>query len=503
MIAPNQSGDIYSSLSAHKPVNRTDFSYKSVESSNKRKTGPKVLHGEDFELRGGKRQRIQADARDQQRNFSTLSWMIRKHVSYTSQFAFKIRTTDQELTRRLKDWFEDAQKKKNFDVSERHALNRASALFEMAKVTEGDAAMVRIKGGSIQLVESSLICKPTKDKNGKPVSKRVQQVNEQGLILNKWGAVTHYCICKWDEGQRERVFDYLAKSENVFFDGYYTRVSQTRGISPLASALNTMRDLHESYDYTLMKIKVSTLFGVAFYRDAPDGDEWNSNGSPGIEHDDDGAESDAPTYQMDMTGGVMNLDLNDGDRAEVVESKTPHEDTQGFWAAMARCALMALDIPYGLYNSDGMNLALIKAQFAEYERTSREKQDANRVIWEEWRDWQIELAESSDPEISRLINATYGDDRKALLRSVMVIPIGAPLLDRKSDAEADDKEISNGTTSRQRICKRRNQDWFEILDELDEEEKQLKERGVTVTIGSPGANGLNIETPAPAESAAE
>ena len=52
--------------------------------------------------------------------------------------------------------------------------------------------------------------------------------------------------------------------------GFFDRFDQLRGISPLAPAVNTLRDCYEGYDYALAKMKVAQLFALAFYRQQAD-----------------------------------------------------------------------------------------------------------------------------------------------------------------------------------------------------------------------------------------
>ena len=47
--------------------------------------------------------------------------------------------------------------------------------------------------------------------------------------------------------------------------------------------------------------------------------------------------------------------------------------------------------------------------------------------------------------------------------------------------------LSNGLTSRQRLCREQNLDFFEIADELGEEQSYLADRGVIFSIGQPGS----------------
>jgi len=103
--------------------------------------------------------------------------------------------------------------------------------------------------------------------------------------------------------------------------GYFDRFDQVRGVSPMAAGVNTLRDTYEGFDYALAKMKVSQLFGLAFFREKSDPVDQPSPS------DDDGA-----GYEVDFGRGPVLLDLDPGDRAEFLESKSPATEFQQFLA---------------------------------------------------------------------------------------------------------------------------------------------------------------------------
>lgn len=496
MIAPARQTDIYHTAKGSDGNGRMQLGYDATESKGKRRPSPRKTTHEDIQLPAKKRKLLTANGRDQLRNFPLVGWMIRTHISYVSQFDFKIRTPNADLNKLLKRHFAKATRRENFDIAKRHNFNRAMALFEMSKAIEGDAAMVKIKGGPIQLLESELIAKPTAAADGRKLPKKVVDlVGDNGLILNREGAVKEYCICRWDASKKTLIYDRMVKAENVFFDGYFTRVSQTRGVSPLSAALNSLKDLHESFEWTSIKIKLVSLMGIVFKRDGIDEDFGVSRSGYDTDGtDEDGAGERDSGYELDFSGGLMNMDLNPGDDAHVLESKTPFDTTQSYWDTVIRNALLTFDIPYALYNGKDSNLARMKGDKANYERSAKEKRANNRVIVEDWAAWQVQLAAASNPIIADLIAETYGDDPEALLEEgIKVIATGTPLLDRKEDVEAAALEIANGLNSRQNVLKERGLDFFDILEDLAVEEKAFEDNGVTVTIGQPGSNTATEE----------
>jgi capsid protein len=58
------------------------------------------------------------------------------------------------------------------------------------------------------------------------------------------------------------------------------------------------------------------------------------------------------------------------------------------------------------------------------------------------------------------------------------IPRGLPWIDPLKEVNANIAALQAGLTSRQRICKERGEDFYEIADERREEEEYLRESGL-------------------------
>lgn len=489
------------------------FSYQAVEEKGRRQTSPKATKHEDIQLPISKRKKLYATAEDQQRNYSLVAWAIRKHISYVSQFNFKVRTDNDDLTKALERKFKTATKRRNYDIAQRHGMHSGMALFESSKVVKGDCVKIKIanSGGAVQMVEADLIAYPDKSAPGGKLPEEVtDHVNKDtGLILGKFGNTEKLCICRWGTDGKTKVFDRLVDADDCFYSGYFSRFAQSRGISPLTAALNQYKDLYESYEWTLLKIKAHALLGFAFKRDAGEDDGLPTRGVEGYDTDADGAEQPEPGYSIDMSGNIINLDLEPGDDVDMLESSTPNSGAIEFWKDITRVALLAVDIPYVMYDPTSSNKSQYDSAVAQYLASAKEKQRANRELLEEWRDWQLELMLANDPELRAMVTAAYGDDIEALQETIQVIPIAMPVVDLKGQAEGYAALIAQGMYSRQRACMEMNIDFYTNADELAEEEAYLAHKGVTVVIGQPGQGttaeqetaSAEIETPEEEESA--
>jgi len=78
-----------------------NFEYDALKPNGKRKSAPGRVIREDAELRGGKREKLQSNARDIAKNFSIAAWAIRRHLDYVARFSFNPITGDRGLNKDL------------------------------------------------------------------------------------------------------------------------------------------------------------------------------------------------------------------------------------------------------------------------------------------------------------------------------------------------------------------------------------------------------------------
>ena len=306
----------------------TQLAYHAIVDKGRRAAAQTKITGEDYQLKGTNRKKLQATAQNHARNIALLGWMVRKHLDYVSQFGVHIKTQYPELDKRIRQLFEWHSRAKNIDIARRHNRDEMMRLFEAQKTLLGDSLFIKLQTGQLQAIESDRITNP----GGKdPI---VKKATENGLILDQFGAVDQYLICNRKEDGSGYVLDHAESWENVIFDGYFdTRFDQTRGVSKVASAINMLSDLYEGMEWTMLKIKLHALFGIAIKRDG--------SGT----YDQPGATAATQTTEIAPTG-LFSLSLKGGDSIDTIESKTPASETQAFYTMLIRLVLLCLDIPY-------------------------------------------------------------------------------------------------------------------------------------------------------------
>jgi hypothetical protein len=489
----------------------TKLEYDATVNKGRRKAPSQTITAEHVQLPASKRSKLLATVQDQVRNAATLAWMVRHHLDYVARFRFQFRSGNEQLDSLMERYFDWHGRPANFDIARRLGREEAFRMFEAEKVTAGDAAMVMLATGQLQAVESDMIAFPKigpREKRGVygKVPKEVALVDKDtGVLINNYGAIDKFCICNRGWDGKQVAFDHLEGFENVIFDGYFTRFSsQVRGISPLSTAVNTIQDLYEGFEWNLLKAKIHAIFGVAIMRDyaatGSDQEEVSSLGAAsGITTGTDeamtqAAETDAGTKSISSSlqkltpDSLLMVDMDTRGRIEMLESSTPSNEFQAFSEMMTRIAMLALDIPYSAFNTAQSSFSAMIADNNLYEVSCRHKRDKNKWKRHEYSDWLIrrEWEAPGAWELKAAAEAAGITRLRDLQEKVEWIPSGAPWLQKLQEVQGDIKAISCALDNPIDICQRRGGDVFKNIDKIAEVNAYAKLKGVPIMVGESG-----------------
>jgi capsid protein len=451
--------------------------YEAAEDRDRRRV-PVVKHGsEDTLLTQRKRDVLTANARDLNRNFSTVAWMIRRHLDYVAAFQFQGRTGNEIFDNQLEAWVERVSQRQFFDVAGRHRRSRFLRLAELRAVLDGDFGWMRIQGGSCQGIEGDRIRNPPDNFKGTWI---------HGVKVNDAGRAQAYALHKRQGSQIK--FDTTVKASNLFLHGTFDRFDQVRGVSRLAAAMNDFRDVFEAKDYALAKLKVEQLFALALYRDA--------DVSAGTVDKYTTAEGETETaertkYSTDFGRGPILLDLDPGDRAEFLESKHPSAETQAFFQLITMVALKALDIPYSFFDESHTNFFGSRGAWLHYERSCGEKRDDLAELLDWWTTWRLQDA------------VIYGELELPAGMTVADInwewvPVGMPWWNPVAEIKADAMACTAGFDNVNRVVKDRGRG--EFRDNVDANAAAIKyarSKGIILDIDTVGLALLKTNQPIP------
>ncbi len=427
-------------------IHISSFGYDAAtDPHGKRRAVSSRLMGEDAVLDKNKRKKTIASSRDMFRNFAIASWAVRKHLDYTTQFTFQARTKDKEFNRQAEKIVAQMGNRNNFDIARRHALPRFIRLAECRSICDHDVGVIKLRTGHLQAIESDRIQNPPK------ISDKENWT--QGVRTNPQGAALAYGI--YNRGRGGKSFEYgrTVPARNFWLHGVFDRFDQFRGISPVVSAINSMRDVYEGIDFGLAKIKVEQMFALAFFRE--------SAAAPPI-IDPDNPAPEVGGYEVKLDGSSMVLDMDPGDRAEFLKSDAPGSNTVDFLQAVIAIALKSLDIPYSFYDESFTNFFGSRAAWQHYERSCKDKRARLVELLEWWSTWAIQRA-VIDGRLKLPAGTTMADQWWEW------VPDGMPWWDPIKEINGDILAIKAGFTTPQKVVKARGGgDFYDNIDQIQE-----------------------------------
>lgn len=419
--------------------------YDAVKTSKRRKAPRGRIRHEDQILKMPDRQKMSESTSDLFRNFSTAAWCVRKHLDFVTRFAFEARTDSDELNRAIEARVAERSKKGSSHSRGLHRLGRMVRIWECLRVLSGDCGVFRLRDGSLQTIEHDRIRDPGVTDVASP-----KDLNNwhNGVKINKRGRHLAYGIhSRTTSGGYE--FERTVKGSDLHLFGYFYREDQDRGVSPLSSSINSFRDAYEGLDYTLARMKVSQLFGLAIYQEENEGSE----------------------ISLDFGAGPQLLRLGETDKAEFLESKQPSFELQQFYGISISIALKALDIPYSFYDENYTNFFGSKAALMQYLQSAAEKREDVKELL----NWVVTFWLALD-----IIDGNLVLPRGMTLSDVNFewIPRGLPWWDMTRDVTAINKAIDNKLMTRTQFRREFFADNWEqdVLPVLAKEEKQISEQ---------------------------
>jgi capsid protein len=426
------------------------FGYDATVSGGKRKRPATEKRSEDLILNERKRDLLASATRDLQRNFALVAWAVRKHLDYVSMFDFQMRTGEDALNidieRRMSEWM----RPQNCDATGRHPFQRLLRIIESRRTIDGDVFAVKQRSGKLQVVEADRVRNPERQPG--------QMDWYNGIKVDTAGRTLAYAI--HDRTPHGFVFARDVAAGRMIHHGYFERIDQVRGVSPLAAAVNSFRDVYEGVDYALAKMKVEQLFALVFYRDANEsiGEVSGQSGS----------------YNVDFGKGPVQLDLDPGDQANFLKSDNPGSNTQEFLKAVISIALKSLDLPLNFYDESHTNFFGSRAAWLLYDRSCIAKradvQEFLRkvTVWK-LRQWVVEDG------LRLPAGMTLND------LPFEWVPRGMPWWDPKKEIEGSLAAMRAGLDNPYRITKETGRGEFEEnIDQIARAQQYAAERGVSL-----------------------
>lgn len=450
------------------PAAAAQLSYDAVEQRGRRKSPTIDSRSEDLILDSTKRSKAQATTLDLCRNFSVARWMIRRHLDYVASFDFHSRTGDDQFDDQVDTFMQRWFRKYACDRAGRHPFWRIIRLAEMLRTTSGDCGLLKLSDGRLQAIEGDRVRNPS----GATIAGDAQQW-VHGVKLDPAGKALAYSI------HRRRLyggfeFERTVPASSLCLHAHLDRFDQVRGISPIMSALNPLRDVYENFDYALAKAKVTQLFALAITSERGEDTGGETNVTTTTETNSETGTT-GTKYEVDFGKGPIKLELDPGDEARFLESATPSTQFQDFTQLVIQVALKALDIPFSFYDEAHTNFFGSRAAWLHYERSCKAKRDDVLDLLNELTMWRLMLA-VLDGELVLPRGMDLG------FLAWEWVPLGMPWWDPAKEINGDLLAIGAGLDNPQRITKDRGKgDWYQNVDQIAKAIDYAKEKGVPLS----------------------
>jgi capsid protein len=450
----------------HAGAGTAQFAYDAIEPKNKRKAPPVKNGSVDALLKPSDRAKLTANARDIARNYAVAAWMIRKHLDYVSTFDFQMRSDDDGLNQAIETLWEEWSRPNACDVASRHTLDGLLRLGEARRTVDGDVGFLKLASGELQAIEGDRVRDPQGQGQFLPAAPTGGKKWIHGVLCDASGRALSYAVHK-RTGINSYEFERQVTASRMAWFAYYDHFDQVRGISPITTALNPLRDTYEALDYAIIKAKISQLFGIKFTRAASDSPGEITGGT-----DDDGNE-DKGKYSVDFGANGIMLDMDPGDDAAFMESQTPSTQFQEFVKTSINISLKALDIPYSFWDESYTNFFGSRAAWLHYRNSCKAK----------WRD-AIELRRKI--AIWRMslwiLDGTIPLKKSQTIRDLAFefIPAGFPWWDPAKEINGAVQEIKAGFTTPQKVCRERGTDYYDNIRERKKAEEFAANENVAV-----------------------
>jgi len=450
--------------------------YDAIKRRGRRASPPANTFSEDLQLRDLARRQLLSNLRDLDRNFSLAGWMVRRHLDYVATFNFRSKTGIKDLDDDINRFHRWWSLPNNCDPASRHSLQGLTRLWEARRVLDGDILTNRLADGRVQTIEGDRIMTfggPAIPFDELGIKDPENVIN--GVYVNQNGRPKAYMVFKrhplwtglrWDKAVPAKFADLL---------GTFGRYDQVRGIAQLASAANSMRDVYESLDYAAVKGKIAQFFALAVTRAASDRYEGEEEREGESNPD---ADPDKPRYDLDISGPGAIVDMDPGDKMEVIESNTPSTEFQAFTKLEIALALKALDIPYSFFDESNANYSSSRMAGMQYLEACKAPQHEIRLLLDKITRWRLGLA-VVDGDITLPGKMTVRDLQFEYTHA------GAPLYDPMREIGASVIAINAGLSSEIREAKKLGVDVFELIDERAAVKEYANKKGVILSTALP------------------
>jgi len=455
------------------------FAYDAIDGHRTRKKRSSGGGTGDNQLTERDRQQLAEIQREMMQNNPLVKGLLKTERDGVIGSTVKVRaaTADDGWNKTADAIWKEEMEEGPCDVTRRYNINQYRRMNYLAYRRDGDSFTLFTEDG-LQGIEGEQV--------GTPHAKKSEHIQIAGgvafdksnnrLLGYYIGTPSEYGFIKAETYRR-----YKADDVHMMFDP--ERYSQARGEPALAASTVFIDHLSGYIEAELVAARVNACFSMFVSRKDEFADE-PAGYTGGVSSS--GYDEDGERLEKMEPGRIMYGDLNE--TATGIGQQRPGDLFDPFTLRMLGFIGRPLNIPLMLITLDFSGATFMNARIA-YQKVQESwiaEQD-NRVKPLERRTWRWKMAQA----IARGELSAREDAFKCTVRCKRW-----PYVDPFKEAKADEVELANGTTNRMIICERKGDDYEEVDEQLqkenknrategtEEEEKKIKEKGAKKEVES-------------------
>ena len=381
-------------------------------------------------------------------------------------FNLQARSGDDELNRLIEKKFKTWCRARNCDISGKLSLKEMLKLAVRRPIVDGDIFFRKVYDSAASIPFKLQILEPDQLDTSVQFGENGNRV-KSGIEVDTFNKPVAYWFYKDLPDNYYYSFESIRiPAREIIHLHTLARSTQVRGISALASSMESIRDAGEYLEAERVKARIAACFAIFVKHEA-------NSGSPYARVN--GMKSENG-QKIDMLEPGIVEHLLPGQSIEVANPGNIPTNTKDFVEQNQRLVGSGQGLSYEMVSRDVSKVSYSSARqgLLEDRKTFEPIQDwlIEHFCYEVYTEWFISAVLAGELPIKN-----FWQKKDDYLEHVW-IPPGWTWIDPLRDVTASEKELNNNLATLEQICAEQGLDWREVVDQRAREKAYLKEKGL-------------------------
>jgi capsid protein len=453
---------------------------ENLKESRKRKLGWTVPGNPERDMTTQDRRRAMAMARQRVEENPLVAALMTARLDNIVGYSPRLRmnSKDNGWDATIEDWW--TLEKDRLDIRGRATWGHLCRMWLARRDADGDTGVILVPNNTPGATQLSWV----QTVEAEHIARSVNDTNDTGIELDEYGMPIRYFIIPDLKAENANPLEYPRENFVHIINDETYRASRVRGVSKFLQVFSLLQDHSDIIEGIVQKVKNESFIGLKFWLESSDGNPFGGGGQDQGEFD----------YSKTKMVPGMNLVLGEGEQAEVLESKSPHAEFDAFEKKLVSRIALPFGFTYELLTGDyaAINDRTARVMLKQFEKRIRAEQAAMAVPMSRIFRWAL----------SRAVNANVFGPVPANIQATWFnhtwgFP-GFPYINPLQEAQANEINLRNRTTSRIKIIGEQGSELFDdYVDEQKYEESIIAESGLQLLTGAMDASIATDQTNQP------